>query len=176
MLQVRVGADTFTFEGDREVVVGRASTSDVCIEDARVSRVHLRCSPTTVGWVITDVQSANGSFVNGKRVTEFTCLQPTTVRLADAKRGVEVHLSPVGQTATVVVEHTTDGPTLSGRERELVALVAGGASDQQIADALHISIRTVRSHLDRIQMKTGRRRRADLTRLAFEQGIDPISP
>jgi predicted ATPase/DNA-binding CsgD family transcriptional regulator len=55
---------------------------------------------------------------------------------------------------------------LSPRERELVSLVANGLTDAQIADQLSISIRTVRSHLDRIRDKTGARRRADLTRLA----------
>jgi DNA-binding NarL/FixJ family response regulator len=63
------------------------------------------------------------------------------------------------------------GPeTLSGRERELVALVAQGRTDAQIAAHLHISVRTVRSHLDRIRDKTGCRRRADLTRLALTAG------
>ena len=57
--------------------------------------------------------------------------------------------------------------TLSPRERELVTLVAQGATDAQIAEQLYISIRTVRSHLDRIRDKTGCRRRADLTRLAL---------
>ena len=52
---------------------------------------------------------------------------------------------------------------LSVRERELVVLVAQGHTDAQ----LYISIRTVRSHLDRIRDKTGCRRRADLTRLAL---------
>ena len=56
---------------------------------------------------------------------------------------------------------------LSARERELVALVAQGRTDAQIAAQLHISVRTVRSHLDRIRDKTGCRRRADLTRLAL---------
>ena len=60
------------------------------------------------------------------------------------------------------------GPgTLSPRERELVTLVARGRTDAQIAAQLYISIRTVRSHLDRIRDKTGCRRRADLTRLAL---------
>ena len=60
------------------------------------------------------------------------------------------------------------GPgTLSARERELVTLVAQGRTDAQIAAQLYISIRTVRSHLDRIRDKTGCRRRADLTRLAL---------
>ena len=64
------------------------------------------------------------------------------------------------------------GPSgLSARERELVTLVAQGCTDAQIADRLYISIRTVRSHLDRIRDKTGCRRRADLTRLALAEGL-----
>ena len=60
---------------------------------------------------------------------------------------------------------------LSARERELVILVARGATDAQIAEQLYISISTVRSHLDRIRDKTGYRRRADLTRLALQAGL-----
>ena len=60
---------------------------------------------------------------------------------------------------------------LSARERELVTLVARGRTDVQIADQLAISIRTVRSHLDRVRDKTGCRRRADLTRLALTAGL-----
>jgi DNA-binding CsgD family transcriptional regulator len=57
-------------------------------------------------------------------------------------------------------------PPPSGRE--LLILVACGRTDAQIAAELFISIRTVRSHLDRIRDKTGSRRRADLTRLALQ--------
>jgi DNA-binding CsgD family transcriptional regulator len=60
---------------------------------------------------------------------------------------------------------------LSVRERQLVALVAQGRTDAQIAAQLYISIRTVRSHLDRIRDKSGCRRRADLTRLALQAGL-----
>ncbi len=60
---------------------------------------------------------------------------------------------------------------LSARERELVILVARGATDAQIAERLYISVSTVRSHLDRIRDKTGCRRRADLTRLAVQVGL-----
>ena len=64
------------------------------------------------------------------------------------------------------------GPSrLSARERELVTLVAQGRTDAEIAGQLYISIRTVRSHLDRIRDKTGCRRRADLTRLALAEGL-----
>jgi DNA-binding CsgD family transcriptional regulator len=47
-----------------------------------------------------------------------------------------------------------------GRGRELVTVVAQGRTDALIAAQLHISIRTVRSLLDRIRDKTGSRRRA----------------
>lgn len=60
---------------------------------------------------------------------------------------------------------------LSAREREVLSLVAAGEKDQEIAELLHISVRTVRSHLDRIRDKTGLRNRAQLTRYAIEQGI-----
>jgi len=63
------------------------------------------------------------------------------------------------------------GRQLSTRERELVTLVAQGDTNAQIAERLHISVRTVASHLDRIRDKTGHRRRADLTRLALEEGL-----
>jgi predicted ATPase/DNA-binding CsgD family transcriptional regulator len=63
------------------------------------------------------------------------------------------------------------GPQLSMRERELVALVAAGNTDAQIAGTLFISISTVRSHLERIRDKTSCRRRADLTRLALKIGL-----
>ena len=60
---------------------------------------------------------------------------------------------------------------LSARERELVILVAQGRTDARIAAQLFISVRTVRTHLDRIRDKTGCRRRADLTRLALSAGL-----
>jgi DNA-binding NarL/FixJ family response regulator len=63
---------------------------------------------------------------------------------------------------------TAAGPAkLSARERELLTLVAQGRTNAQIAAELHISVRTVASHLDRIRDKTGCRRRTDLTRLAL---------
>ena len=68
-------------------------------------------------------------------------------------------------------EGRSAGVRLTVREKELITLVAQGHTDGQIADALFISIRTVRSHLDRIRDKSGSRRRADLTRLALQCGL-----
>ncbi|MEU6011971.1 response regulator transcription factor [Streptomyces sp. NPDC047453] len=60
---------------------------------------------------------------------------------------------------------------ITRREREILELVASGATDREIANKLTISEHTVHSHLDRLRSKTGYRRRADLIRLALEQSV-----
>src|SRR5438093_236882 len=64
-------------------------------------------------------------------------------------------------------------PDLVVLDLGLPGVSGAGAVRRDIAEHLFISVRTVRSHLDRIRDKTGRRRRPDLTRLAFEKGIVP---
>jgi len=61
--------------------------------------------------------------------------------------------------------------SLSERERQVLALLAAGERDRDIAERLSISVHTVRSHIDHIRRKTGHRRRPDLTRLAIENDI-----
>ncbi len=67
------------------------------------------------------------------------------------------------------------GP-LSARERQIMALLAGGASNTKIAETLFVTPNTVRTHLDRIRDKTGARNRAELTRYAIQAGIEPVVP
>jgi DNA-binding NarL/FixJ family response regulator len=71
---------------------------------------------------------------------------------------------------------TRQRSALSPRELDVLHLVAHGFTDRGIGIQLGISIRTVQSHLDRIREKSGRRRRAELTALAYELGIDPKYP
>ena len=59
-----------------------------------------------------------------------------------------------------------DAPwALTPREREVLAHVAEGSTDAEIATTLFISMSTVRGHLDRVRNKTGLRRRAQLALL-----------
>lgn len=77
--------------------------------------------------------------------------------------------------ASVLLEATRetghDRLELTDREKEVLVLVAEGERDQDIAELLHISVGTVRSHLDHIRTKTGQRRRADLTRYAIDENL-----
>ncbi|MEE6261342.1 response regulator transcription factor [Plantactinospora sonchi] len=62
-------------------------------------------------------------------------------------------------------------PDLSDREMDVLSWLAAGERDEDIARTLRISVRTVRSYLDRIRDKTGLRRRSALTRYAIEHGV-----
>jgi DNA-binding NarL/FixJ family response regulator len=60
---------------------------------------------------------------------------------------------------------------LTNREREAVALVAQGLSNDQIADRMVISPLTAKSHINRAMAKLHARDRAQLVVLAYESGL-----
>jgi DNA-binding NarL/FixJ family response regulator len=60
---------------------------------------------------------------------------------------------------------------LTGREREIVALVGRGLSNNEIADSLYLSPLTVKTHVSRAMTKLQARDRAQLVVLAFRSGL-----
>ncbi|MFG1675097.1 response regulator [Micromonospora sp. NPDC049282] len=72
------------------------------------------------------------------------------------------------------VRHPEPGPRLNGltdREREVLALVAAGLSNDEIAARLVLSPATAKTHVSRIMTKTRVRDRAQLVILAYESGL-----
>ncbi|WP_406011044.1 response regulator transcription factor [Streptomyces sp. NBC_00637] len=64
------------------------------------------------------------------------------------------------------------GPSgLSERERQVLALVARGLNNPEIADALGLSPLTAKTHVSRIMGKLGARDRAQLVIVAYESGL-----
>ena len=106
-----------------------------------------------------------------------TLSQADAIALAAAAAGPDPEAaSTVTVPAAAQAAARGSAGSLSEREREIVALLAGGASDAQIAGQLYLSVNTVRSHLERIRDKTAARRRAELVRYAIRVGIDPVTP
>jgi DNA-binding NarL/FixJ family response regulator len=60
---------------------------------------------------------------------------------------------------------------LTDREREVMCLVAGGLSNDEIAAKLFLSPLTAKTHVSRILTKLGARDRAQLVVLAYESGL-----
>jgi DNA-binding NarL/FixJ family response regulator len=60
---------------------------------------------------------------------------------------------------------------LTGRESQILALIADGHTSREIADMLVISPRTVERHRENLRHKLGLRNRVDLTRYAIRAGL-----
>ena len=58
----------FPLEGDSKTI-GREPTNDVVVENLLVSGYHARIDPAGKEFVLTDLQSKNGTFVNGEKVS-----------------------------------------------------------------------------------------------------------
>ncbi|GGY79660.1 DNA-binding response regulator [Streptomyces nitrosporeus] len=95
----------------------------------------------------------------------------TAVRAAAEGRTV---LSPAVASRLVTRVRTPAGPAgeaLSAREREVLALVARGTSNREIAAVLFISEATVKTHLTHVFAKLGAKDRAAAVAVGYERGI-----
>jgi non-specific serine/threonine protein kinase len=69
-------------------------------------------------------------------------------------------------------EPPEEGGPLTGREKEIAALVARGHRNREIAEQLTISKRTVDAHVEHIRNKLGHQSRAQVAAWATEQGLE----
>ena len=92
-----------------------------------------------------------------------------------AARHGEVHLDPVvaRKLTQLLVAPENPATTLTAREREVLVLVAGGRSNQEIADALVISERTARTHVSNVLVKLGLASRTQAALWAIREGLAP---
>ena len=92
----------------------------------------------------------------------------------------QFYVSP-GVAGTIVDDYvrqlstTAEEPAiLSCREREVLQLLAEGASTACIAAELHLSIKTIETHRKRIMDKLGLRSIAELTKYAIREGLTTL--
>ena len=56
--------------GAEVVTIGRSTSCQVVLDDANVSRMHAEVRPSGIGWMIADMNSTNGTRVNGSPIRE----------------------------------------------------------------------------------------------------------
>src|SRR5690606_33878281 len=76
----------------------------------------------------------------------------------------------------VVPRRSAQLAALTPREREMVAAVATGLSNQEIADRMFLSPFTVRAHVQRAMTKLEARDRAQLVVIAYRTGLAHAAP
>lgn len=102
--------------------------------------------------------------------------RPEELPIADllelARQNVHVSIDRDGPEPVVFVSPRPDPrfDALSKREYEVAALVAAGLTNQRIADALFISLGTVKDHVHAILTKTGLPSRAAVAAAWYGQG------
>jgi DNA-binding NarL/FixJ family response regulator len=103
-----------------------------------------------------------------------------TVALKVALRG-QKYLSPA--IAHLVVRNSVErwsgngGPMrrgISGREREILQLVAEGRSSREMAASLYVSVKTIETHRKQIMDKLNLRSIAELTKYAIREGVTSL--
>jgi len=146
ILQIKVSLKgrllkTLRFSGS-EINIGRDPESDICLDNPGVSRQHCRLVRSNNGFLLQDLDSANGSYLNDSPVRRCEIRDQDVVRVGKFSLWLEVvddrrDLDQPGNAAMPVVEGTTVLKT-DQLERMLESVQkaeAGGVPVAQIAAA-----------------------------------------
>ena len=94
------------------VVIGRETAATLCLADASVSRRHSQIEKETDQFVILDLESLNGTFVNDVPIKRRTLQHGDRVRIGDSQFLFLLQESDTAASATSV--HFDDSPNVSG--------------------------------------------------------------
>jgi hypothetical protein len=182
------GRELVALEADR-LTLGTDPDNDLALPaDPTLSRLHAALERYGAGWCVRDLDSRNGTFVNGQRVWRERPLRPGDELRVGATRLVYRSDQPTGGgTGTQASEPP---PELTRREREVLLVLCGTvlggaaftepASIREIADALVVSEAAVKQHLAHLYDKFGisgggERRRVRLANEALRRGAVTIT-
>ncbi|MGR3867148.1 response regulator [Streptomyces graminifolii] len=156
---------------------GLAATAAICAQPAlQATRVLILTTFQTDEHVAQALRLGASGFLGKNTTTDAFLDGIRTVASGDAL------LSPLATRSLITRFLATAAPSdgvpdperfgsLTPREREVVALVAEGKSNDEIAEALFLSPLTVRTHVQRAKTKTDARDRAQLVAFAYQTGL-----
>ncbi|AIE83007.1 FhaA domain-containing protein [Actinotignum schaalii] len=77
---IQVGRDRYLLTGTT-AIIGRGSDCDISVDDSGISRHHLELQVTPNGVIATDLNSTNGTFVEGHRISAATLVDGNTITI-----------------------------------------------------------------------------------------------
>ena len=82
MLTGRTAGNKLELGDKKEIIIGRSPSSDLVISDEFASNMHAKLVAVGEEWVLQDLNSTNGTFLDGKRVaTPVTMTPGATIRI-----------------------------------------------------------------------------------------------
>jgi DNA-binding NarL/FixJ family response regulator len=179
-------------EGAQAIRVASAARPDVVVLDLQlpdlpgveVVRRLIAADPAVRVLMLSasgDQQDVLDALKAGARGYLVKSVQPAELVEAVARTAAGDPVFTVGMAGLVLGEYRrlaavpappADTPRLTGRETEVLRLVAKGLSYRQIAERLVLSHRTVQNHVQNTLGKLQLHNRVELARYAIEQGLD----
>ncbi|MEM6995175.1 MAG: FHA domain-containing protein [Myxococcota bacterium] len=173
---ILVGCDPQTlglvFPLDGPTTIGREPGVSLRLAYDGVSRLHAKIDPHASGATITDMGSTNGTAVNGVEGGEHRLSSGDRIQLGAVELEFRLETADGLAATKQRVDARARLMLLSDREREVADLVATGLRSAEISERMHISTRTVNTHLEHIYDRLGIRTRPALAGLVARAGLD----
>jgi DNA-binding NarL/FixJ family response regulator len=155
-------------------VDGIAATREICADPRASTRVLILTTFDLDEYVVAALRAGASGFLLKDAPRESLYAAVRTVDAGDAllapsvtQRLIEQYVRAADPPAGMLRRLET----LTDREREVLALVARGMTNGDIASTLHLGEPTVRTHLGRVYAKTGVQQRAQAVVFAYESGL-----
>jgi DNA-binding NarL/FixJ family response regulator len=176
-------------DGVEAVSLARRHRPDVCLFDIRMPRLDgLEATRTLLAGgsgprIVVVTTFDTDEYVYGalrSGATGFLLKDSGPTLLVEAVRAASDGESLVSPSVTVrllqrLAEPAVRGPkadeVLTERELDVVEHVARGRTNAEIAEALFVSVSTVKTHLEAVRMKLGARNRTEVAIWAWEHGV-----
>jgi DNA-binding NarL/FixJ family response regulator len=174
-----LGGDVALATDDLDAALAAAAGVEVLVMeygDGAARKEHLRSvlsrkpSLVVVAVGADDADSAHEALAAGARAFAPVTVSPADMALA-IRQAVRPTLHLAASAPPAVEQPPRDGVALTSREHEILALVAGGASNGEIAKQLWVTEQTVKFHLSNVYRKLGVRNRTEASRRAYLDGV-----
>ena len=87
-----VPVQNWTFEPDTVIRIGRSTDNEVILYSAVVSRHHVEIRPSReAGWEVVNL-GANGTYIDGKRITKIPVFDGMIIRLASSGPQIQIRI------------------------------------------------------------------------------------